>query len=231
MYLAFGGARAYGAPADQVANVLRGNHVQKFAASRHAGAVDFDQQLARDAQAFVDTETLIQVRVVDQAFPAYRGAWFFKVNAHDDFQRVFVLFALGLQTARVVQRSSGVVDRARAHHHQQAVVLTGHDFGNALAGLADQFFDSSAGNGKEADQMFGWRQHGDVLDALVVGLAGLVIDGRIRIFGMGFHERLLENCNCVKDKFGNKKKPPGAGGRLGSSERCLRSDLSTAGGA
>jgi len=35
----------------------------------------------------------------------------------------------------------------------------------------------------------------------------------------------------LKYKFGHKKKPPGTGGRLGSSERCLRSDLSTAGGA
>jgi hypothetical protein len=35
----------------------------------------------------------------------------------------------------------------------------------------------------------------------------------------------------MKDKFGNKKKPPGSGGRLGRSELWLLSDLSTAVGA
>jgi hypothetical protein len=49
------------------------------------GTVDLDQQLAGDAQAFVDAETLVQVRVVDQAFPAHRGARFFKIHTHDDF--------------------------------------------------------------------------------------------------------------------------------------------------
>ena len=60
VHLAFGGARANRAPADQVADVLGRNHVQKLAA-RHAQAVDVDQQLARDAQAFVDAVAFVQI--------------------------------------------------------------------------------------------------------------------------------------------------------------------------
>jgi hypothetical protein len=68
VHLAFGGARADGAPGDQVADVLRRDHVQELAAGGQAQAVDLDQQLARDAQAFVDAEGFVQVRVVDQPF-------------------------------------------------------------------------------------------------------------------------------------------------------------------
>jgi hypothetical protein len=56
-------------------------------------AVDVDQQLARDAQALVDAEAFVQVRVVDQALPADRGARLLEVHAHHDFQRVGVLLA------------------------------------------------------------------------------------------------------------------------------------------
>ena len=85
MDLALGGARANRAPADQVSNVLRRDHVQKLTASGHAQAVDVNEQLARHAQAFVDAVALVQVGVVDQALPANGGAWLFKVHAHHNF--------------------------------------------------------------------------------------------------------------------------------------------------
>src|SRR5256885_5889818 len=52
--LAFRGTRTDGAPADQIGNVLGRDHVQELAGGRHAQAVDVDQQLPRNAQAFVD---------------------------------------------------------------------------------------------------------------------------------------------------------------------------------
>ena len=127
MHLAFGGARADRAPGDQVADVLRRDHVEELAARRQAEPVDVDQQLARDAQAFVDAEALVEVRVVDQALPADGGARLLEVHAHHDLQRVGVLLALRLQPAGVFERGRRVVDRARAHDHQQPVVRAGHD--------------------------------------------------------------------------------------------------------
>jgi hypothetical protein len=57
--------------------------------------------------------------------------------------------------------------------------------------------------------MFGRGQHGDVLDALVVGLAGLVIDRYVSIFVMGFHERLL-GFNGDGSKIRQQKKTAGS---------------------
>jgi cobaltochelatase CobN len=110
------------------------DHVQELAARRHAQAVDVDQQLARDAQAFVDAVALVQVGVVDQALPAHRGARLLEVHAHHDLQRVGVLVAQRPQAAGVVQRGGRVVDRAGADDHQQAVVLAGHDVVDGCGG-------------------------------------------------------------------------------------------------
>ena len=132
--LAFGRARANRAPADQIAQVLRGNHVQKLAASRQAHAVDFNQQLACHAQAFVDAVAFIQVRVVDQALPAHGGAGFFEVHAHHDFQRAGVFSALFEQLFSVVKCGDRVVDGAWADDHQQAVVFAGHDVVDGCGG-------------------------------------------------------------------------------------------------
>ena len=48
------------------------------------------------------------------------------------------------------------------------------DIANTPTGLADQFLDGCAANREKANQMLGRRQHGDVFDAFVVGLAGAV---------------------------------------------------------
>src|SRR5690606_13978246 len=82
--LAFGSARTDGAPGHQVGNILRGDHVEEFAARRQAELVDFDQQLTRRAQALVDIEAAIQSGIVDQPLPAHRGARLLEVHAHDD---------------------------------------------------------------------------------------------------------------------------------------------------
>jgi hypothetical protein len=65
------------------------------------------------------------------------------------------------------------VDGARADHHQQAVVLAVEDAADGLARV--WLMSDSTGvppDREEADQVFGRRQHGDVLDAFVVGPAG-----------------------------------------------------------
>ena len=118
MHLAFGGAGPDRAPADQVADVLRPDHVEELTARGHAQAVDFHQQLARDAQAFVDAVALVEVGVVDQPLPADGGAWFLEVDAHHHFQRVCVAFALLLESAGIVERGGRVMDRARTDDDQ-----------------------------------------------------------------------------------------------------------------
>ena len=174
MHLAFCRARADGAPADEIADVLRRDHVQELAAGGHAQAVDVDEQLPRHPQAFINAVSLVQIGVVDEALPAYGGAWLFEVHAHDDLQRVLVLLPGCLQAARVLQCGGRIVDRARTDHDEEPIVLARHDVVNVLASLCDQRLDRRAANREKADQVLGRRQHGDVLDTFVVGLAGFV---------------------------------------------------------
>ena len=84
--LAFGGARADGAPGNQVADELGAEQVQKLGAGRQAQFDDVQQQLPRTLQPVVDGKTAVQMGVVDIPFPAHRGARFFKIHAHDDEQ-------------------------------------------------------------------------------------------------------------------------------------------------
>ena len=155
VHLAFGGARADGAPGDQVAEVLRRDHVEELAARGHAHAVDLEQQLTAHAQAFVDAVALVEVRVVDQALPTHGSAWFLEIHAHHDFQGIGVLIAQRLQAAGVFQRGGRVVDRAGADDDEQTVVLAMHDVVDVFAGLGDQLFHGRTLDGKEANQMFG----------------------------------------------------------------------------
>jgi len=136
-------------------------------AGRQALAVDFDEQLTRDAQTFIDAVAFVQVGVIDQTLPAHGGAGLFEIHAHHDFQGVGKALAFGFQTACVFQRSGGVVDGAGADHHQQAVILTVHDVVDGISGVGNQLLGSRALDRKEADQVLGRWQDGDVLDALV----------------------------------------------------------------
>ena len=120
--LALGGARANGAPAHQVADELRAEQVQKLGAHGQAQAHDVEQQRARQCQAFVDRKTAVQVRVVDVALPAHGGARLLEIGAHHDEQLALQRVGLGLEPVRVFHGLAVVVNRARAHHHDQAVV-------------------------------------------------------------------------------------------------------------
>ena len=80
--LALGRAGANGAPADQIGDVLRRDQVQIFGGGGEAHAVDIQQQLARTAQAFVDVERVVEVGVVNKAFPAHRGTGFLEIHPH-----------------------------------------------------------------------------------------------------------------------------------------------------
>ena len=69
-----------------------------------------------------------------------------------------------------------------------------HDALNRFAGVGDQGLRRRAGDREEPDQVLWRREHGDVLDAFVVGLAGAVdAMGIPSVWGGGFgvHRGLL----------------------------------------
>jgi len=49
-------------------------------------AYKIQEQSTGDTEPLVDLETVVQVRVVDESFPADSGSWLLKVHAHDNGQ-------------------------------------------------------------------------------------------------------------------------------------------------
>ena len=54
---------------------MRADGVEKLEADRDAEVCEVAEELAGDAETLVDLEGTIDVRVVDEAFPANGGAW------------------------------------------------------------------------------------------------------------------------------------------------------------
>ena len=169
MHLAFGGARADGAPGNQIGDVLRRDHVEKLAARRHAHSLRSSSSWRADAQTVVDAKAAVKIGVVDQPFPTDGGARFLEIDAHDDQQigdeTVFGFF----QFAGVFLRGFDVVDRAGAQDHQQAIIGAVQDAVDFLACFKDRFsgfvrYRKIAEQARRRSKLF------DFFDAQVVGL-------------------------------------------------------------
>jgi hypothetical protein len=127
VHLALAGSRADRAPGDEVRDELRGDRVEELAACGHPHLGQVEQEAARHAQALVDLEALVELRVVDQALPADDRARLLEVHAHHDQQILAQLLGQALEARRVLAAGGGVVDGAGADHRQQAVVLLAQD--------------------------------------------------------------------------------------------------------
>ncbi len=127
VYLGFGGTCADGAPGDEVGNILAGHHIEEFGGGWHAQFVDIDQQFARQFQPFVDIETAIEARVIDQPFPADDGARLLEIGAHHDAEALFILLAQGVEALGILASSSGIMNRAGADNDQQALIVSGQN--------------------------------------------------------------------------------------------------------
>ncbi|MNH11698.1 hypothetical protein D3C79_712200 [compost metagenome] len=135
VHLGFCGACAYGAPGDEVADVLAGHHVEEFGGGGHAHLVDVHQQLAGQLQPLVHVETAVEARIVDEPLPAHYGARLLEVGAHHYAQALFVLLAQGVQALGVFTGGGRVVDGAGADDDQQALILTGQNGFYIVAGI------------------------------------------------------------------------------------------------
>ena len=170
--LALGRARADRAPGDRVGEELRRDRVEELAAGRQAKRDHVAHERARLAQALVDRERAVQVRVVDQALPADRRARLLEVAAHHDQQVVGQLVGDDLEPPRVVEPGRRVVDRARTDHDQQPVVLATQDRTDLLAPARDP--DRVLAGQRQLLEQEGRRhQRSDALDAEVAGLGRL----------------------------------------------------------
>ncbi len=166
VHLRFAGTRTDGGPTEQVVEVTGGHRLQQFGGQRQTALKDIQHQLSRQAQAFGHVTAAIEVRVVQQPFPANRGARFFHVGAHHQQQLVIDLCRQLGQAFGVFEGAGAVMQGAGADHHQQAritaiehgtdgVAVGGDTFGKgvgqrqALAqyGGAGQRLGAAAGDG------------------------------------------------------------------------------------
>ena len=122
MYLAFSRTRTNRAPRNQVGVVLRRNHVQEFSRSRHAHFVQSQQQLTRLAQAVVDVKRTVQVRIVNQAFPANGCTRFFQNTRASQSAALSHIFCARAAILRIFNRRLSIVNRTWADDDQQTVV-------------------------------------------------------------------------------------------------------------
>src|SRR2546428_5241942 len=137
MDLALRRAGADRPPGDEVRGELRRNRIEELRARGKAELDQVEQQPAREAEALVDGEGAVEVRIVDESLPADRRARVLEVDAHHETEVAAELVGRLLQTARVVESGRWIVDGAGADDDEQAVVLAGQDANDLLAGAAD----------------------------------------------------------------------------------------------
>src|SRR3989475_4697102 len=137
MDLALRRAGADRSPGDEVRGELRRNRIEELRARGKAELDQVEQQPAREAEALVDGEGAVEVRIVDESLPADRRARLLEVDAHHETEVAAELVGRLLQTARVVEPGRWIVDGAGADDDEQAVVLAGQDANDLLAGAAD----------------------------------------------------------------------------------------------
>lgn len=68
------------------------------------------EELSSCAQAFVDVEAVVHVRVVDQTLPADSCTWFFEISSHDNHKLVLVLLSEREESLRVINGLFGIVN-------------------------------------------------------------------------------------------------------------------------
>ena len=100
------GAGADRVPADQVAEVLRRERVERLRSGRQAHPGERGEELPRADDALVDAERVVHVRVVDEALPPGDGARFLEVDTHDHEQRVGDALGEAHEPAGVLERSA-----------------------------------------------------------------------------------------------------------------------------
>ena len=131
--LGFCGAGADRRPAEKVFQVACRQRAEQLAGQRQAQAGQITQQCPAQAQAFRQILAAVQVRIVEQPFPAHRGARLLHVGAHHQQGPVADPVGEGGEPLAVFRRRVRIVQRARAGDDQQTIVLAIEDVAHRLA--------------------------------------------------------------------------------------------------
>ena len=136
--LAFDGASADGTPCDEIGDVLWADGVEEFGAAGDFHFREGGEELACEAEAAVDVEAFVEAWVVDVAFPADGGAWFFELDAHDDAEVFGVSACFVADEGGVFEGGFFVVDGAGACDDEEAVIASLEDGFCGAAAVGDE---------------------------------------------------------------------------------------------
>ena len=124
MHLAFGGAGTNGSPANEIADKLGHDSIEKLAARREAHVCQIEQESSCHMKPFVDAEGSINERVVNKPFPADIGTRFFEIDSHNDEKIICKAVGLLFESERILFSCFCIVDRAWARNDNKAIVTT-----------------------------------------------------------------------------------------------------------
>src|SRR3954447_3868174 len=130
MDLALGGARADCSPTHKIRHVLRSDHVEKLSTGGDTQFRKIEQKMTRDAKSVVNLERFVEMRVVDETFPANRSARLLEVHTHHEAQISREFGNSFFQLAGVLARGLGVVNGAGTDDYQQTMVFATKNVGD-----------------------------------------------------------------------------------------------------
>ena len=122
VHLAFGIARTNGAPADRIADILRGDRVKPFGSDRQTQRQHIGKHLACLPHALTNIELAIEIRIVDQTLPTDSGTRLLEIHAHNDQQTIVQLALHRGKLLGILMRGLGIMNGTRAHNDQQTVI-------------------------------------------------------------------------------------------------------------
>lgn len=169
MNLALGRTRADRAPRHEIGEILRRDRIEEFTSRGQPEIVDLQQQTASYAQAIVDCETTVEMRIVDEALPPDGRTRLLEVYAHHDFERVAMAFALRDETARVFESGGRIVDRTRPDDDDEPIVSTMENLVRRAPGICHDL-GGTFGTWQCVEKLARRREFFNLGNAQVVGL-------------------------------------------------------------
>ena len=137
MGLRLGGACSDRGPANQIGDVLGHDRVENLRGRRQSECGHIEQQLTRHLDSPGQVAGVVEMGVVDEAFPADCRARLLKIDTHHQKETIPNLPGEVGQAPGIVDCRNGIVDRAGAHDHEQAGILAAQDTACGLAVLRD----------------------------------------------------------------------------------------------
>jgi len=140
--LGLGSPGTNGGPTDQIGGVLGGDRFEHFRGGRDPHLVDFEEESTGATEALGDIEGTVEVRIVDEPFPANGGSGLFEIDPHHDGLGFLDLIGELRDPFGVFEGGLFIMNGAGADDHQQPRIVAREDIDNLASPLNDRLIGS-----------------------------------------------------------------------------------------